>query len=248
MSNSDWKPIGQIAHITRYPLKGASGEDVENSKVGWHGLTHDRGFALVRVNDLSGLPWVSPRQFPQLLQWSASVPTATSDLRVTTPDGAWLIDPKDAEARADFAAYASKVLGEPMSLMQLWSGTHDSMPVSAISTATMHAAADLVGADMLQRERFRANIVIETDPSRVWPERQWLGRELRVGDGGDSAVLRVDRHTTRCEVVDLLPGCGDDDGLDLFRAIREGNRNRAGVYATPRHVGQVCVGTTVWIR
>jgi MOSC domain-containing protein len=130
----------------------------------------------------------------------------------------------------------------------LWSGTHDSMPVSVISTATMRAAAKLIGVDALERARFRPNIVVDTDPARPWPERQWLGRELRLGDGENAAILRVDRHTTRCEVVDLFPDSGKDDGLGLFEAIREGNRNRAGVYATPRHVGHVVVGATVWIR
>lgn len=246
MSN-EWRPIGQVTHICRYPLKGAAGEELPSSKIGWHGLTHDRRFALLRMGDMSGLPWASPRQFPQLLSWRASVPTASTELRITTPSGEWLLEPKDAQARSEFAEHASKILGEPVMLVQMWSGAFDSMPISVITTATMQAATELVGADYLDLQRFRPNIVIKTDLSHSWPERQWLGRDLRLGDG-NSAILRVDRHATRCEVVDLQPGSGEDSGLDLFKAIRDSNRNRAGVYTTPRHVGQINVGATVWIR
>lgn len=245
MSN-EWNPLGKVSHIWRYPLKGVAGEEVASSKVGWHGLTNDRRFALLRIGDMSGLPWASPRQFPQLLSWTASIPAASTDLRITTPSDEWLLDPKDVQARSEFADHVTKVLGEPMMLVQMWSGAFDSMPISVVTTATIQAAAELVGAGDLDMRRFRSNITIETDSSDSWPERQWLGRELRLGS--DSAILRIDRHITRCEVVDLQPGSGKDSGLDLFKAIKESNRNRAGVYATPRHVGQINVGATVWIR
>jgi len=245
--SNDWKPVGQVTHICRYPLKGAAGEEVSSSKVGWHGLSYDRRFALLRSGDMSGLPWASPRQFPQLLSWRASVPTASTDLQIASPSGSWLLNPKDAQIRSEFAEHAGKMLGEPMMLFQMWSGAFDSMPISIITTATLQAAAELVGAHDLDLQRFRPNVVIETGLSRPWPERQWLGRDLRLGDG-NAAILRIDRHITRCEVVDLQPGSGDESGLDLFKAIRENHRNRAGVYATPRHVGQINVGATVWIR
>ncbi|GAA0716004.1 MOSC domain-containing protein [Dactylosporangium roseum] len=246
--SGDWKPLGRVSHIARYPLKAAGGEALDSSRIGWHGVSNDRGFALLRTGDPSGLPWVSSRQFPRILRWTAStVPTSTA-LRIATPDRDWLIDPKDLAARAAFAEFATDALGEPLMLVRLWSGTHDAMPVSVISTATMRAVADLAGAGDPAWQRFRPNVVIETDPGRSWPERQWLGRELRLGDGNDAAILRVDRHTTRCEVLDLAPGSGADDNLGLFAAVRSANRNRAGVYATPRHVGEVTVGGTVWLR
>lgn len=245
--SGEWKSVGVVSRIYRYPLKGALGEDLLSSKVGWHGLANDRRFALLRIGNMSGLPWASPRQFPQLLSWKAAVTRESAHLQIVTPDKEWLLDPNSALARSEFADYASKVLGEPMMLVQMWSGAFDSMPMSIITTATMQSAAQLVGVAALEIERFRPNIVIEVDPSGSWPERQWLGRDLRFGSD-DSVVLRIDRITTRCEVVDLQPGSGEDSGLSLFKAIKEHNRNRAGVYATPRHVGQVAAGATVWVR
>jgi uncharacterized protein YcbX len=250
MNGSDqWRPIGVITGLYRYPLKGCQGEALHEVRIGWHGLTHDRGFALHRTQDLSGLPWASPRQFPQLLAWTASIPAGSSSLAVSTPGGDWLTDPRDHAQRVAFSAHATDVLGEPMTLMNLWSGTHDSMPISIITTETITAAAELIGSDReLDTRRFRPNVLLHTTSGRPWPERQWLGREIRLGDPPDAAVLRIDRHTTRCEALDHDPESGAPLGDRLFEAIRRGNHNRAGVYATPRHVGCAVLGRTAWTR
>lgn len=133
--SGEWKPIGQVSHIARYPLKSAGGEAIDSSRIGWHGVSNDRGFALLRTQDLSGLPWASARQFPQLLQWTAHIDATSTALRIGTPHRDWLVDPKDQAARTAFAEFATDALGEPLMLVQLWSGTYDAMPVSVISTA-----------------------------------------------------------------------------------------------------------------
>jgi uncharacterized protein len=99
----------------------------------------------------------------------------------------------------------------------------------------------------IDARRFRSNLIVDTADCLPWVERKWLGRDLRVGDGTDACVLRVDRNTTRCEVVNLDPETGQATH-DLFEAIRNENLNRAGVYATPAHVGTLAVGATVYIR
>jgi len=212
-------------------------------------IANDRRYALHRTGDLSGLPWASPRQFPQLLSWNAIV-SSTGDLTVTLPDTTWWrIDPRDPTTRREFSAHASSELNEAVTLINLWAGTYDAMPISVISSDTISACTQLFGSTtpVLDWQRFRPNVVIATDGARPWPERKWLGRELRLGDSSGAVTLRVDRHTTRCEVVNFDPVTAQRTD-DLFSAIREANKNRAGVYASPERGGLVELGADVFVR
>ena len=245
---SEWKEVGTVARLTRYPVKAMGGEDVPSSRIGWHGMTGDRRFALQRVTDLSGLPWASPRDFPSLVTWRAFDRTATADARVELPDGRCFDLPeRGAEERAQFSAVASEALGECVDLICLWSGTFDSMALSLLTMTSIASAGHLAEDPMIDARRFRANILIETDDSRDWPEARWVGRELRIGEGADAVVLRVDRHTTRCGVTDVNPSTGLVD-RSLFARLREENKNRLGVYATPARVGIVREGAVISLR
>lgn len=247
MTTSSWTEVGVLERCIRYPLKGAAGQDLERCKVGWHGLSFDRRYAWLRNNDLSGLPWVSPRQFPQVVSWSASIDTA-GDLVVVLPGSStFTVSERDREARARAGEAATDLLGEPVTLMPLWSGTHDAMPIGLLTTATVEAASLLVDGLQPDHRRFRPNLLIATTDNTPWIERKWIGRDIRIGDGADAVVLRVDRATTRCEVVDISPDTGIGTH-QLFDAIRSAQKNRAGCYCTPVHIGQVHLGDKVHIR
>lgn len=246
---SGWTAVGTVRVIARYPLKAAGGEQLDTARMGWHGLHFDRRFALLRVNEQTGLPWISARQFPEVVTWRGIIAPETGDLRVCLPDGGIFdIPERDGEARAAFAARAGELLGENLQMVSLWSGTYDSMTVSLLTTTSIASAAATVSETSLEIDRFRPNIVVETSPTADgWPERKWVGREIRIGEGADATILRVDRHTTRCEVVDLDPATGRASH-DLFNAVRAASRNRVGVYATPAHVGVVAVSAPVYLR
>lgn len=246
-ATEEWKAVGTIVGLNRYVLKGTGGDAVAQAKLGWHGLAFDRRYGLHRTHDMSGLPWVSARQFPNIASWRSSL-DGDGNLIVITNEAeeAITVDPDDEAERAKFSDQASSVLGEDVRLFSLWSGTFDSMSLSIITTDTLAAVADAVGVEHLDARRFRSNIVIDTGGARPWPERKWLGRELRLGVPG-SPIVRIDRHTTRCEVVDLDPDTGEADH-DVFAAVRAANRNRAGVYASTRQVGVVSVEAAVFLR
>jgi uncharacterized protein YcbX len=246
--STEWSRVGTVAAVWRYPVKGVGGELVHESRVGWHGLSGDRRFALHRVADASGLPWASPRDFPMLVTWRASDRTAGTALRVTTHDGQEFdIGERDIDTWRRFGKHASSLLGETTDLMCLWQGAFDSMSISIVTMNTLRSAGALVDDVAVDPRRFRANLVVDCDGDQPWPESKWLGRELRFGGLGDAAVLRADRHTTRCQVVDLDPESGDLT-FPLFDRLRDANRNRAGVYATTVHVGTVRTGDTVEVR
>jgi uncharacterized protein YcbX len=232
--------------ISRFPLKAAGGESLTNVRLGWHGLAGDRQYALLRSTELSGLPWVSARETPAIAAWRASRPLQ-GIVQVATPDGkSWKVKADSEGDRIQISRYASKTLGVPVSLLALWRGTFDSMSLSVISTASIHGLVQLVGQDIDIR-RLRANLVISVDDAAPGVEQRWMGRELRLGDGGDAPVIRVDRTTTRCEVVDINVDTGVAD-VALFDVIKANLRNRLGVYATTVHPGVVIEGAPVLLR
>jgi uncharacterized protein len=247
VSSSAWREVGVVSRIFRYPLKGAGGEDLDQSRIGWHGVAGDRHFAFLRHSEPSGLPWVSPREFPAVVAWQVTSPQP-GHLRIKLPDSTvWEVSANDTEARDKFSAFVSDLLGEPVSLVQLWRGAFDSMPISVISGSTVADVATLSADGDIDIRRFRANLVVDLNDDRPGAEQKWLGNELRLGGRPDSPVLRLDRTTTRCEVIDVHPDTGVRD-QDLFRRIREERRNRVGVYASVGHPGTASVGDVVVIR
>jgi len=242
-----WTPIGTLVSLERYPLKGTTGETLDAVKIGWHGLSGDRQHALLRTDDTSGLPWVSPREFPKVVAWR-SAQLQQGVLHVETRDGTeWTLAADDIKERERFERFATDELGAHLSLVTLWRGTFDSMSVSVITTATISDTAALVGDPDFDARRLRPNIAVELFEPRPGAEQKWIGRELRLGEEPDSAVLRIDRTTTRCEVVDLNPCTGVAD-RDLFAKVREQRRNRVGVYAGVGHPGFARIGATIAIR
>jgi uncharacterized protein YcbX len=59
--------LGHVSEIVRYPVKSMAGTAIESAVLGWHGLEGDRRFALRRVADDSGFPWLSASHLPELL-------------------------------------------------------------------------------------------------------------------------------------------------------------------------------------
>lgn len=59
--------IGHVEAIFRYPVKSMAGERIEAANLGWYGLDGDRRLAFHRVDDRSGMPWLTASKLPDLL-------------------------------------------------------------------------------------------------------------------------------------------------------------------------------------
>ena len=59
--------IGQVEAILRYPVKSMAAERLGFASLGWHGIDGDRRLAFRRVNDHSGMPWLTAGKLPDLL-------------------------------------------------------------------------------------------------------------------------------------------------------------------------------------
>lgn len=115
--------IGHVEAVFRYPVKSMAGERLEIANLGWHGCEGDRRLALRRMNDRSGMPWLTARKLPDLVRFTpfrkddagGELPT-----HVRAPDGREL--PVFSE---ELAAEVERRYGSPVQMMQLNNGIFD---------------------------------------------------------------------------------------------------------------------------
>jgi len=240
-----YQAVGRVVALHRFPVKSMGGEDVEQVHLGWHGIEGDRRHAFVRSGDLSGLPWLSAREMPRLVAYRAAYQDPADPRRasisVTTPAGPTL-PLESPQVRHNVA----EAWGAPVHLMQLHRGAFDSMNVSLITTRSVQSIADHFERP-LEIERFRANIVIDSDADRAFPEERWVGELLVFGERSDAGRVRVNRRDKRCSVVSLNPITGEQD-LPVHKAVIEGRKNQLGVYGSTERAGAIAVGDTVYLR
>ncbi len=204
---------GWAAALTRYPVKSLGGEELDRADVVARGLAHDRSWAAYTEDGFIGSGKRTRRFRPVdgLLHWTA---TTSGEVPVITgPDGRrWRADSPEASAAL------SESCGQPLHLRPEGEvHHHDDAPVHVLTSASVRALAERVGAPLDVR-RFRANLLIDLDddgsgsPAAVrWPEDEWVGRHLTVGD----VVLRLTAPMPRCVMVNASQPGLDADGRVL---------------------------------
>ncbi|MEP7337308.1 MAG: MOSC N-terminal beta barrel domain-containing protein [Acidobacteriota bacterium] len=239
-----FQEVGRIKAIFRYPVKSMAGEQLESSKLGWHGLEGDRRFALHRLGNESGFPWLTAGRLPQLLQYKpVNKGDSDGDLptHVITPDG------RELELRGEaLQQELSAAFGSPVQMMRLDQGIFDEAKVSVISTATIQAIGQEAGSDLDVR-RFRPNLLIETLDGKPFAEDAWVGKVIRFKDDASAAGLSVLMRDIRCAMINIDPMTGISDPKVLKAAVRL-NDNDAGLYASVVKPGSLSVGDRLYVQ
>lgn len=166
-----------VSQLWRYPVKSLAGEPLAGTEVGPGGIPGDR---IVRVRGPEGVR-TSRRQY-RLLGLRG---TLDRDGRPRINDHAW--NSPEALSLVKNAAGADALL-EP------WNGL-DRFDILPLLVATDGAVAAF-GRDI---RRLRPNIVISGVEGLE--EREWEGRQLRIGD----AVIRLDSLRGRCQMTTIDP-------------------------------------------
>jgi hypothetical protein len=194
------------------------------------------------VGEAGGFPWLSASRFPELLLYhpvgldqSTGEPLPT---HVRTPAGCSL-ELRSAELTAEIA----ERFGGGLELMHLKHGIFDEAAVSVISLTTMAGIGRAAGLE-LDRRRFRANIVVETDRTEPFHEDAWVGRMLVFGDSDPRPAVSVTMRDLRCMMINLDPETAEQDARVMKTVVRL-NKNYAGVYGTVVRSGTIRVGDRV---
>ncbi len=117
----------------------------------------------------------------------------------------------------------------------------DAFPLVLLSESSLRTMQERMPESVFDARRFRPNLVIgDTDSSIPFPEHEWAGRRLQIGD----AIVRVEMECPRCVMVthgfEDLP---KDPGV--MRALVRETGGNLGAYATIESPGRVGVGDSI---
>jgi GntR family transcriptional regulator / MocR family aminotransferase len=248
-------PMPVLKNIYRYPIKGLSAQPLLRVELqAKKPFPNDRVFALVRPGapfDTSHPKWGKKGLFVMLMLEEALARVRTDlnleTLQLTiTQDNHQLIvaDLNDEQARAKVEEIIWQLvpaLRSAPTLVRSRDGHFMDKPdnvISLINLATVRSLEEQWGIK-IDPLRFRANFYI--DGARPWEEFEWLGGDIRIGEG----LFRVDRRNGRCGATNVNPETGRRD-LDLPSSLRAAfGHKELGVYLVAKEGGYVNVGDSV---
>jgi uncharacterized protein YcbX len=239
--------IGHVEAIFRYPVKSMGGERLEEANLGWYGLEGDRRLAFRRMDDRSGMPWLTASKLPDLLRFAPQrrEDGAQGDLHlpthIRTPDGE--VMPVFGE---DLAKEVGRRYGAPVQMMQLRHGIFDEASISVIASDTVREIGRLAERSLDVR-RFRPNVVVRSLRSVPFQEDEWLGGVLSFGEGDGAPAIAVTMRDIRCSMLNLDPDSASP-APEVMKAVVRANQNTAGIYGAVTRIGRLAVGQTILLR
>lgn len=236
------REIGRIIQLFRYPVKSMAGISLDAASLGWHGFEGDRRLAFRRVDDRSGMPWLTASRVAEMVLYRPFGETDGSPLlptHVHTPEGTDLL-----LAGGELQEALSNRYGKPVELMRLSPGIFDDAPISVIASTTVHEITSASGRPPDAR-RFRPNILVEVDHGTPFGEDGWVEKRLTFG-AVDGPSVGVTHRDLRCSMINLDP----DTALshpEMMKAAVRLNDNHAGIYANVIQTGELRVGQPVFL-
>jgi len=246
----------EIAEIRRYPVKSMLGEALDQANVGPGGIQGDRRWAVVDAE--SGVS-LSAKRYADLLRCRAW--TSDGEVIIRLPDGG-----ENPAGTAEVACGLSDLLGRqvttrsveatetiqhefPTAITEgggepfLWEpGTEaffDSAPLHLLTTGTLFELQRLLPASIVDRDRFRPNILVET-AEIGFIENDWVNKDVTLG----SLRCHVYEQTRRCVMV--TRGQGElPRATEVIRTILKSNDGNAGVALKTRDSGILRCGGKV---
>ncbi len=237
--------IGHVEAIFRYPVKSMGGERLDVAELGWYGLDGDRRLAFRRLDDRSGMPWLTASKLPDLLLFAPHPPedAAQRDLptHIRTPDGEGM-----SVFGEDLATEVGRRYGAPVQMMQMNHGIFDEACISVIASETVREVARLAGRS-LDIRRFRPNVVVRLQRPVPFLEDEWVGGVLSFGEGDDAPAITVTMRDIRCSMVNLDPDSASS-APEVLKTVVRVHQNTAGIYGAVTRVGRLAVGQTIFLR
>jgi uncharacterized protein len=236
---------GVLTDLARWPVKSLGGERLGAARLDGRGVGGDRAYALLDLREGRDGRWVTIRQAPRMLAWSAAYPDAPDDRldpadppppTVTAPDGTrWAWDDPGLER-----ALAGD-LGVPVRRHRDLGGQQDLQASVLVTTeASRRAVADALGR-AVELRRFRTNLHLDLD-APAFAEERWEGGRLRV----DEVTLDLGNPCIRC----VIPTRHPDDLSRWPELLRWLHRRRGALFGVNARVvtaGRVRVGDRVTV-
>ena len=245
---------GRIAALWRYPVKGMTGEALEEVDLtSGCGVPGDRRWGFARPG--SGFDPDDPKPLPKerfvVLLREAGLARLRSRLQgdvldVTDGEDSGRFDLGSAPGRLGAGAFLRDRLGLVETPTLVRADPHRFTDVSVVSPAMMNAVSILSRSSVaafaeeidtsVDHRRFRMNVEVEGWAPWIELDAKWA--EIRLG----SACLRVILRTKRCAATEVNPETAERD-LAIPRLLRQryGHMD-LGVYAEVVESGTIRIG------
>ena len=247
-----------IDQITRYPVKGFYGQDLESAEMGESGMAGDRRFGIYhpgRVKNRTPAGWSPKVNFLQMVfeaflgAYETSFDSAGEILTLRVAGQSYGPYNLTTDAgRADLAAQI-RALDDledkgPLEVIEGQSQSLTDRKVPCLTLANPASLADLeayLGRD-LGRARFRMNAWFTG--MEAWAEHELVGKILRLG----SLELEVLERVDRCRAINLTPGdrTWNPDDINIHMKRHYGH-NDLGILCACKTPGTFKVGDRIEI-
>jgi uncharacterized protein YcbX len=134
------------------------------------------------------------------------------------------------EPRPDFSSPSPELL----EVLARGGPFFDAFPISLLSQEAIDSIAAAAPGSRVDVRRFRPNLLVETSEPGSFPEQDWIGQRLRIGE----AVLAIRSTIIRC--VMTTHGFADlPEDPGVMRTLVAAADGNLGVYATLEEPGAV---------
>jgi uncharacterized protein YcbX len=236
MLNSSSGGAGVVASLWRYPVKSMQGENLSSVLVTDNGIFGDRVYALIDQTTGKVASAKHPRKWAKLIGCHASftdtphVGKPFPTVQITLPDQTVVTSEQEhvhtllsslverdvtltttrpdspSLERIDALAPAEPILDIGDFMMQ--GKFADYAAVHLLSTATLKRLQEFYPAGNFSAQRFRPNLVLETEPEQDFIEHTWVGRTIAIGE---EVRLQISDPCPRCVITTLAqPGLEED--------------------------------------
>lgn len=245
-----------LQRICRYPVKGLSADELERVQLtAGAQIPHDRRFAIARAStpiDTSDPEWMPKTKFhilmrdEKLAQLRTDYDPETTTLTVRR-GGKPVTTARlgDAMGRMMLGQFFAAFLGEDAKgtpkVVDAGSRTLSDQRRPRISLINLRTVADLerVTGRPVDPLRFRGNLYLDDLPA--WAERDWVDREIAVGE----ARLRVVQEIDRCAATEVNPETAERD-MNIVKSLQRGYGHvDLGILAEVVEGGEIARGDPV---
>jgi uncharacterized protein len=234
--------------LRRYPVKSMAGEDLNEARVTFAGLSGDRVYAFIDSEAPAAFPWMTGRQGHDLILFrprfldappiQQEVPdTERFATEVTTPDGE-----KFRMGDPQFTENLANRFGRSLRLRFSERSMTDARPVSIIGLSTIRALSEESSLD-LDARRFRANFYARWDNDSPFFEDTLVGHELQIGE---TVAVQVVKKDQRCIMITLDPETAVSAPHVLAR-VAQNHEGCTGVYGAVLREGIVKVDDPIYL-
>jgi len=240
--------IGTLERLRRYPVKSMAGEDLQEARVTFAGLSGDRVYAFLDPRAPADFPWMTARQAHEMILFRPrflDAPPAGQEVpeterfatEVTTPQGA-----KFRMGDPQFTEFLEKRFARPLRLRFSERCMTDARPVSILGFSTLRALSGESNL-ALDPRRFRANFYADWDRGEPYFEDTLVGRELQVGE---TVAVQVVKKDQRCVIITLDPETAVS-APQVLATLARGHESCVGVYAAVLREGIVRAGDPIFL-